>query len=68
MQSQPTIRESNYIRKIKHMFALGQLPIGVGVADLYVYHDDDCKIFSGGLCDCDPDIKLKILWSPTMTN
>lgn len=24
-----------------------------------VFHDNDCAIFSGGVCDCDPDVLLR---------
>lgn len=37
-------------RENAHRFARGE------VARVGVYHDDDCSIFEGGACDCDPEV------------
>jgi hypothetical protein len=34
-------------------------PRTAGYHQITVYHDDECGIFEGRRCDCDPDIKLR---------
>jgi len=51
----------NYVRKAREMIADGELKPKVGLGYLRVYHDDWCKIFSGGFCNCDPHIVYKPL-------
>jgi hypothetical protein len=52
-------KEHNYLIKLRQMLAAGQLPDYVGVHDIDVYHDTWCAIHTGGLCNCDPDIKIR---------
>ena len=55
-------KQHNHIRKIMALVQEGVLRAEPGsVQSIEVAHDDDCPIFNGGLCQCDPDIKLK--WS-----
>jgi len=49
----------NYIIKLANLIEAGVLPIKTGLTMVDVLHDDDCSCWSGGLCDCDPDITLK---------
>lgn len=46
-----------YRRKIAQMILRGQLPPDVQESDLDISHDEYCKIFSGGLCNCQPSIR-----------
>jgi len=41
------------------MWATGALPRTAGYHQITVWHDDDCGIFVGKRCDCNPDIKLR---------
>jgi hypothetical protein len=54
----------NYLKKIAQMIKTGELPPGVSVDMVDIYHDDYCSFWMGGECDCDPDIEIKRLWSP----
>ena len=49
-------KRHNYAKKIEAMIEAGEIPLDVGLSKIDVYHDDDCAVFSGGFCDCDPDI------------
>jgi hypothetical protein len=49
----------NYVTKIHQMWQTGALPRTAGYHQFTVWHDDDCGIFAGKRCDCDPDITLK---------
>ena len=52
--------EHNHITKLMKMIRAGELPIEPGIAHAVdVLHDDDCGIFDGGRCNCDPDIRLR---------
>lgn len=44
----------NYTAKVS---ALAQKE-GVGVHQIGVAHDDDCAVFRGNPCNCDPDVFL----------
>lgn len=35
----------------------GQVPLG-RISDVNVYHDTWCRIYQGGYCNCEPEIKL----------
>ena len=50
-------REHNYVKKLHRLIALGALPVGVGLHQLDVCHDDWCRIYKGKLCNCDPDLR-----------
>jgi hypothetical protein len=50
----------NYVRKQLRMVAEGKLPVRPGrLQHVEVRHDDNCPIFGGGYCACDPDIRLR---------
>jgi hypothetical protein len=55
-------REHNYLRKLRAMQARGEL--SVGVSDVEVAHDGWCRIYRGGYCNCDPEIRVRKLRSP----
>ena len=44
----------NYMRKL---LALAQTR--PGIFPVNIAHDDWCAIYSGGYCNCDPDIELE---------
>jgi hypothetical protein len=48
----------NYYKKLIQMFQQGKLPTA-SVSDVDIAHDDWCAIYSGGYCDCDPDIRIR---------
>ena len=50
------MKEPDYMKKVQQM--KDQFPRGV-VTDVHVYHDDDCPIFRGFPCNCDPDIRVE---------
>ncbi len=48
----------NYLKRISEMHARGELDTAPGKSlDVTVSHDDWCMVFSGGACNCEPDIK-----------
>jgi hypothetical protein len=49
----------NYFRKQMELLAAGVIRPGQ-VALVDIYHDDWCQIFTGGYCNCDPEIQLPI--------
>jgi hypothetical protein len=57
-------REHNYVKKLNRLIAQGALPVGVGVHQLDVCHDAWCRIYKGKPCNCDPDLRLKTVWTP----
>jgi len=47
----------NYEKKIIQLQAEGKLPAERGkVYDFKVAHDDWCRVYNGGECNCDPDM------------
>ena len=52
-------RQSNYLRKVQYLARIGALPAGVHTLD--AAHDHWCRIYTDGLCNCDPDITIR--WS-----
>lgn len=42
----------NYVKIIEDMMERDELPEDVTLGRLDIYHDDDCCLFAGGLCDC----------------
>jgi hypothetical protein len=54
----------NYLKKLLRLQAQGGLPVGVGLHQLDIYHDDWCHIYKGKRCNCDPDLRLKTVWTP----
>ena len=62
MDRDKTREQHNHILKILRLAEEGALRAEPGsVQSIEVAHDDDCKIFDGGLCNCDPEVRLK--WS-----
>jgi hypothetical protein len=59
MKQDTNVPPHNYLAKIRRMWVAGALPRTAGYHQITVYHDDDCGIFTGKRCDCDPDIKLR---------
>jgi hypothetical protein len=53
-------RQHNYLNKLLAMQARGALPT-CGVSQLEIAHDDWCRIYLGGYCNCDPDIRVRPL-------
>jgi hypothetical protein len=51
-------RKHNYYKKLMELLEQGKLPPG-RVTDVDICHDDWCRIYRGGYCDCDPEIKLR---------
>jgi len=49
----------NYLVKIYQMWESGEFPRAAGFHQISIYHDDDCSIFEGKHCNCDPDIRLR---------
>jgi hypothetical protein len=35
-----------------------------GVTSIRVAHDDWCRIYQSKRCNCDPDLRLKTVWTP----
>lgn len=49
----------NYEKKIARLRREGKVPVEKGrLYDAKVAHDDWCLIYSGGECNCDPDISF----------
>jgi hypothetical protein len=48
-----------YIKKIYRAYWDGTLKPIPGMV-IHVQHDDDCQIFTGGPCTCDPDIYYEV--------
>ncbi len=49
--------KGKYQKAILENLRDGQLAPQAGqVTHLDIYHDEDCSIFCGGPCDCNPDI------------
>ncbi len=58
----PRSKQHNHVNKIKVLIRKGVLRAEPGsIQSIEVAHDDDCGIFNGGLCNCDPDVRLR--WS-----
>ena len=60
-------KEHNYITKIDKLVQDGVLP-EAGLCNIAIFHDDWCSAYQGGLCDCDPDIRVMGASSKQMTN
>jgi hypothetical protein len=53
-------RRHHYAGKLLAQVASGEIPLVAGeVTWVDVYHDGDCPALSGGVCDCDPDVRLR---------
>jgi hypothetical protein len=51
-------RKHNYWKKLMKLVEQEKLPLG-RIQDVDIYHDDRCRIYRGGYCNCDPEIKLR---------
>ena len=51
--------QHNDLTKMYAMWESGALPRAAGFHQISIYHDDDCGIFEGQRCHCDPAICLK---------
>ena len=54
----------NYYKKLIKLLDEGKMPRGC-LSQVDVYHDDWCRIYRGGYCNCEPDI---IVWPPPERN
>jgi len=52
--------EHNYVKVMLAMIEVGEIPQGVSVHQLDIYHDDDCSVFAGGFCDCEPVVEYNL--------
>lgn len=53
-ESHPPTTEHNHLRKIMALVKAGKVK---GVSDVTVAHDDWCDVYTGGFCNCEPDVK-----------
>jgi hypothetical protein len=51
-------RKHNYYRKLIALYERGVLPPG-RVREVDIYHDDWCRIYRGGYCNCEPEVRLR---------
>jgi hypothetical protein len=51
-------RRHNYFEKLMQLIEQGQAPRGC-VLEVDVYHDDWCRIYHGGYCSCDPEVRIR---------
>jgi hypothetical protein len=51
-------RKHNYQRKVMELIEQGKVPPGC-VREVDIYHDDWCRIYRGGYCNCDPVVRLR---------
>jgi len=50
-----------YIKELIKAIKRGDItPHPGGVGHIHVYHDSDCSIFTGGACDCTPEIIYEV--------
>ena len=52
-----TVSEPNYLPEILNLLAGGGLKPGT-VTVATVAHDGDCSLWSGGTCDCEPEVTI----------
>jgi len=57
-------KHHNYQKKLARLQEQGGLTLAPGVHDMAVYHDRWCGINKGKHCNCDPDLRLKTVWTP----
>jgi hypothetical protein len=53
-------RQNRFVEDyVRHLPEVGpELPDKPGVRHVVLYHDDDCRIFEGQACNCEPDIRF----------
>lgn len=61
--TRPDPRPHNYWSMLQALAAQGKAPLGE-LTRASIYHDDDCAVFEGGYCNCDPDIVLRKIELP----
>jgi hypothetical protein len=47
----------NYFRKLLQLVEQGQVPRD-RITEVDICHDGWCRIYRGGYCNCDPEIRL----------
>jgi hypothetical protein len=55
------------MKKLIEMHARGETP-SVGLSDVDIAHDDWCAVYTGGYCNCDPDIRVRKRPTPPPIN
>jgi hypothetical protein len=49
----------NYLKKLAQLQSDGKVPGELGKAyDARIAHDNWCRVYNGGECNCDPDISF----------
>jgi hypothetical protein len=51
-------RKHNYWPKLVELVEQGKVPPG-SVNEVDICHDDWCRIYRGGYCNCEPEIRLR---------
>lgn len=49
---------NNYADKLLDLYLTGAIP-GTGVTHVDICHDDGCPALHGGICTCDPELKVR---------
>ena len=53
-------KRHNYKKVIDQAVTAGKVPMIPGtVAIMHTYHDDWCAFWTGGACNCEPEIELE---------
>jgi hypothetical protein len=53
-------RRHNYYEKVMRLYRESKVLPG-RIRDVDIYHDKWCRIYRGGYCNCDPEVKLRPL-------
>jgi hypothetical protein len=48
----------NYYKKLMALYAAEKLPRR-GLSEVDILHDDWCAIYTGGYCNCQPEIRVR---------
>ena len=51
--------QHNYYAKLMKLYQEGRLP-AASLSEVEILHDDWCAVYTGGYCNCDPDIQLRV--------
>lgn len=51
-------RKHNYYQKLMKLLEEGKVPRGC-ISGVDVYHDNWCRIYHGGYCNCEPEIERR---------
>jgi len=57
----------NYYPKLMELYRNGKIAIP-SLYEVDIYHDDWCRIYRGGYCNCEPEVKLRPVWLPAERN